>query len=94
MPATLDIRLEPSTSKEPRHASRGGIAYDDALAASKKPAELEAKLKAKHPNAALDIIVKMGVEAAFKKPEPASKKQSAPLAKAKAPTTVAVPAKK
>jgi glyoxylase-like metal-dependent hydrolase (beta-lactamase superfamily II) len=56
------------------------IAYDEARATAKKPAELQAKLKAKYPNAALDIILKIGSEASFKKPE----KPAAPAAK-KAP---------
>ena len=45
------------------------VAYDAALASSKKPAELQAKMKAKYPDAALDVILKIGSEAAFKKPE-------------------------
>jgi len=44
-------------------------AWDEALAASKKPADLQTKIKAKYPDAALDIIVKIGSEAAFAKPE-------------------------
>jgi len=44
------------------------LAFDEALAASKKPKELEDKLKAKYPNAALDVILKIGAEAALKKP--------------------------
>jgi glyoxylase-like metal-dependent hydrolase (beta-lactamase superfamily II) len=44
------------------------VAFDEALASSKKPAELQAKMKAKYPNAALDVILKIGSEAAFKKP--------------------------
>lgn len=46
------------------------VAYDAALAGSKKPADLQAKMKAKYPDAALDIILKLGSEASFKKPEP------------------------
>ena len=42
--------------------------YDVALAGSKTAAELEQKMKAKYPTAALDVIVKIGAEAAFKKP--------------------------
>jgi glyoxylase-like metal-dependent hydrolase (beta-lactamase superfamily II) len=44
------------------------IAYDEALAGSKNAAELQAKLKAKYPDAALDIVLKIGAEASFKKP--------------------------
>jgi glyoxylase-like metal-dependent hydrolase (beta-lactamase superfamily II) len=44
------------------------VAFDEALASSKKPSELEAKMKAKYPNAALDVILKLGAEAALKKP--------------------------
>ena len=43
------------------------IAFDEAIATSKKPAELQAKMKAKYPDAALDVILKLGAEAAFKK---------------------------
>jgi glyoxylase-like metal-dependent hydrolase (beta-lactamase superfamily II) len=43
------------------------VAFDEALAGSKKPAELQAKIKAKYPDAALDVILKIGAEAAFKK---------------------------
>ena len=43
-------------------------AYDEALAASKNPSELQSKLKAKYPDAALDVILKIGAEASFKKP--------------------------
>jgi glyoxylase-like metal-dependent hydrolase (beta-lactamase superfamily II) len=55
------------------------VAYDAALAASKKPSELQAKMKAKYPEAALDIILKIGSEASFKAPEkPATKEKVAP----------------
>jgi len=40
-------------------------AYDDALAASKTPAELESKIKARYPDVELDVIVKIGAEASF-----------------------------
>jgi glyoxylase-like metal-dependent hydrolase (beta-lactamase superfamily II) len=43
-------------------------AYDEALAASKSPAELQTKMKAKYPDAALDVILKLGAEASFKAP--------------------------
>ncbi len=59
------------------------VAYDAALATSKKPAELQATMKAKYPNAALDIILKIGAEASFKAPEkPTAKTKPAPLPKA------------
>jgi glyoxylase-like metal-dependent hydrolase (beta-lactamase superfamily II) len=67
------------------------VAYDTALASSKKPAELQATLKAKYPNAALDIILKIGTEASFKKPDkpaaPAPKKEkpAAPAPKKEKP---------
>lgn len=63
------------------------VAYDDALASSKKPSELQAKVKAKYPDAALDIILKIGSEASFKAPEKPAAKQPAAAApsKAKAP---------
>lgn len=44
------------------------VAFDEAVASSKKPSELQAKMKAKYPNAALDVILKIGAEAALKKP--------------------------
>ncbi|HTQ03428.1 MAG TPA: MBL fold metallo-hydrolase [Polyangiaceae bacterium] len=50
------------------------IAFDEALVSSKKPSELEAKMKAKYPDVALDAILKIGAEAAFKKPAKAPKK--------------------
>jgi glyoxylase-like metal-dependent hydrolase (beta-lactamase superfamily II) len=43
-------------------------AYDEALASSKKPEELQSKVKAQYPNAALDIVLKIGSEASLKKP--------------------------
>ncbi|MEY2931822.1 MAG: hypothetical protein RL033_2571 [Pseudomonadota bacterium] len=42
-------------------------AYDEALASSKKPEELQSKVKALYPNAALDIVLKIGSEASLKK---------------------------
>jgi glyoxylase-like metal-dependent hydrolase (beta-lactamase superfamily II) len=44
-------------------------AFDEALAASKNAGELEDKMKTQYPDAALDVIVKLGAEAAFKKPK-------------------------
>jgi glyoxylase-like metal-dependent hydrolase (beta-lactamase superfamily II) len=41
-------------------------AYDQALAASKTPEELQAKVKASYPDAALDIVLKIGSEASIK----------------------------
>jgi len=70
-------------------------AYDEALAASKSPAELQAKMKAKYPNAALDVILKLGAEASFKAQAKAGKtkepaKTMPPAAKEAAkPTTPA-----
>jgi glyoxylase-like metal-dependent hydrolase (beta-lactamase superfamily II) len=63
-------------------------AWDEAQAASKKPAELQAKIKAKYPDTALDVIVKIGSEAAFAKP--AKPEKAAVAAKAEKP---ALPAK-
>ncbi len=45
------------------------VAFDEALAASKNADELQTALKAKYPDAALDVILKIGAEAAFKKPK-------------------------
>jgi len=41
-------------------------AYDTALASSKTPEELQAKVKAQYPEAALDVVLKIGSEAALK----------------------------
>jgi glyoxylase-like metal-dependent hydrolase (beta-lactamase superfamily II) len=43
------------------------IAFDTALAASKTPEEVQQKVKAQYPDLALDVILKIGSEAAFKK---------------------------
>jgi hypothetical protein len=67
------------------------VAYDVALAASKKPTELQAKMKAKYPDAALDIILKIGSEAAFKKPEKPAATEKAPAAPAKPKAVAATP---
>ena len=64
-------------------------AFDEALAASKKPAELQAKIKAKYPDTALDIIVKIAADAAFAKPEKPKAEKAAPAAKAEAPAPAA-----
>jgi len=45
-------------------------AYDTALASSKTPEELQAKVKAQYPEAALDVILKIGSEASI---QPAGK---------------------
>jgi glyoxylase-like metal-dependent hydrolase (beta-lactamase superfamily II) len=45
------------------------LAFDEALATSKKPADLQEKIKTRYPSAALEVILKIGAEAAFKKPE-------------------------
>jgi len=43
-------------------------AYDQAAADSKTPEELQGKIKAQYPNAALDIVLKIGSEASIGKP--------------------------
>jgi glyoxylase-like metal-dependent hydrolase (beta-lactamase superfamily II) len=48
-------------------------AFDEALAASKTPDELEAKLKVKYPNLALPIIAHFGAAAQFPAAAPAKK---------------------
>ena len=71
-------------------------AFDEAVASSKNAAELQTKLKAKYPDAALDVILKIGAEAAFKKGAPKAKTKSepgAPAAKA-APAAPGAPAAK
>ncbi|MEI9941963.1 MAG: MBL fold metallo-hydrolase [Pseudomonadota bacterium] len=68
-------------------------AFDEALAASKKPADLQAKIKAKYPDTALDIIVKIAADAAFAKPEKPKPEKPAPAPKAdKAAAASAKPA--
>jgi len=64
-------------------------AFDEALATSKKPADLQAKLKAKYPDTALDIIVKIAADAAFAKPE--KPKAEKPVVAPKADKPVAPP---
>ncbi len=49
--------------------------FDELLAASKTPDELEAKLKAKYPNLALDIIAHFGAAAQFPVAAPAGAAQ-------------------
>ncbi len=69
-------------------------AFDDALKATKTPAELQAKMKSLYPDAALDVIVKIGSEAAFKKPATTlSTDKAQPVDKA-VPTDKALPADK
>jgi glyoxylase-like metal-dependent hydrolase (beta-lactamase superfamily II) len=54
-------------------ATRGYLkTFDQLLAASKTPDELEAKLKAKYPNLALDIIAHFGAAAQFPPAAPAA----------------------
>jgi glyoxylase-like metal-dependent hydrolase (beta-lactamase superfamily II) len=49
-------------------------AYDTALASSKTPEELQAKIKAEYPDAALDVVLKIGSEASLKPPAKTAKK--------------------
>jgi len=65
-------------------------AFDDALATSKKPAELQAKIKAKYPDSALDIILKIAADAAFAKPEKPRPEKPAAVAKAEKPAAPVV----
>ncbi len=59
------------------------LAYDQALAASQSPAELQKKIKELYPDAELDVIVKIGAEAAFAaastRGKPASTSTSKPM---------------
>ena len=68
-------------------------AFDETVAGSKNAGEVQTKLKAKYPTAGLDIILKIGSEAAFKKgaPKPATKAPTEPTA-AKAPAAPKTPA--
>lgn len=71
-------------------------AFDETVTGSKSAAEVQTKLKAKYPTAGLDIILKIGSEAAFKKgaPKPPAKTPAAPKAEpvAKAPAAPKAPA--
>ena len=49
-------------------------AYDTALASSKTPEELQSKVKAQYPDAALDVVLKIGSEASLKPPAKTAKK--------------------
>jgi glyoxylase-like metal-dependent hydrolase (beta-lactamase superfamily II) len=55
-------------------------AFDEALSVSKTPAELQGKIKAKYPDTALEIIAKIGSEAAFKKPAATAVDKAQPAA--------------
>jgi glyoxylase-like metal-dependent hydrolase (beta-lactamase superfamily II) len=63
------------------------VAYDEVLAKSEKASDLQAKMKAKYPDVALDVILKLGAEASFKKlADPAKKASSTDPAKKAAGT--------
>ncbi|HEY3500012.1 MAG TPA: MBL fold metallo-hydrolase [Polyangiaceae bacterium] len=70
------VTVVPGHQKPDRKLDTSGIeftkaylkAWDEALPAAKNAPELEAKMKAQYPDAALDVILKIGSEAAFKKP--------------------------
>jgi glyoxylase-like metal-dependent hydrolase (beta-lactamase superfamily II) len=62
--------------------------YDQELLVSKTPSELESKMKKRYPDAELDVIVKLGAEAAFAKPKAGSALDSS---KAKQPATTPSP---
>ena len=49
-------------------------AYDTALASSQTPEELQTKVKAQYPDAALPVILKIGSEAALKPAAKSAKK--------------------
>jgi glyoxylase-like metal-dependent hydrolase (beta-lactamase superfamily II) len=68
------------------------VAYDEALGASKTATELQSKIKAKYPDAALDVVLKIGAEASFNKARtksPAAEKE--PGAKTTGQTEAAQP---
>ena len=69
------------------------VAYDEALAASKSATELQSKIKAKYPDTALDVIVKIGSEAAFQKTKAEPTSKAEPTAKTQ-PTSKAPPVEK
>jgi hypothetical protein len=48
-------------------------AWDEALASAKSAADLQARIKARYPDTALDSIVRIAAEAAFP-PKPAKKR--------------------
>lgn len=61
-----DKKLEPSSLSFTKEYL---AAYDQELAVSKAPAELQSRMKKRYPDAELDVIVKLGAEAAFAKPK-------------------------
>jgi glyoxylase-like metal-dependent hydrolase (beta-lactamase superfamily II) len=48
--------------------------FDSVVAASKSAADVQTKIKAKYPDVALDVVLKLGAEAAFAKQKPTKKK--------------------
>lgn len=63
----LDKKQEPSSIDFTRTYLKE---FEAAVAASKKPADVQTKIKTKYPDAALDVVLKLGAEAAFAKPKP------------------------
>jgi hypothetical protein len=68
-----DRKLDPSSITFTKDYLK---AFDEALATSKSATELQSKIKSKYPDTALDVIVKIGSEAAFQKPKAESAKAS------------------
>jgi glyoxylase-like metal-dependent hydrolase (beta-lactamase superfamily II) len=67
---------KPDRTQEPSSIAftKGYLAaYDEALAAAKSAADLQARIKARYPDTALDVIVKIAAETAFP-PKGAKKK--------------------
>jgi glyoxylase-like metal-dependent hydrolase (beta-lactamase superfamily II) len=68
---------KPERAQDPQNLefTKGYLAaYDQALASSKTAAELQTKVKAQYPDAALDIILKLGAEASIKPSKKTAKK--------------------
>ena len=68
--------------------------FDETVSTSKNAAEVQTKLKAKYPDAGLDIILKIGSEAAFKKGAKPPAKAAPVAAKAEPAKPAPAPAAK
>jgi glyoxylase-like metal-dependent hydrolase (beta-lactamase superfamily II) len=81
-----DRKLDPSSITFTKDYLK---AFDEALAASKSATELQSKIKAKYPDTALEVIVKIGSEAAFQKPK--AEGAASPAATSKLPASDKAP---
>jgi glyoxylase-like metal-dependent hydrolase (beta-lactamase superfamily II) len=75
--AVVPGHQKPEQKQDPKNLqfTQGYLkAYDTALASSKTPEQLQSKVKAQYPDAALDVILKIGSEAALKPAAKTAKK--------------------